>query len=310
MSRSHDDEWDLASSVGATATMVAAGRAMATKDPRGLINDPFAEPLVRAVGVEFFIKMMDGDLDLDAIENASPVRIQSMVDGMAVRTKYFDDYFIDATGGGGVRQVVIMASGLDSRAYRLPWPAGTVVYEIDQPRVIEFKSATLADVGAEPTASRRTIPIDLRADWPAALRAAGFNPAAPTAWLAEGLLIYLPPEAQDRLFDNITGLSAAGSTIATEFVPGIVDFDAERVREMSGSFREHGVDIDMASLVYAGERNHVVDYLSSIGWRAEGVTRTELFARNGIEVPAPENDDPLGEIVFISAKLTDSPPSD
>lgn len=303
MSRTHDDEWDLASSVGATATMVAAGRAMATKDPRGLINDPFAEPLVRAVGVDFFTKMMDGDLDIDAIENASPVRIQSMVDGMAVRTKYFDDYFIDSTGGG-VRQVVILASGLDSRAFRLPWPAGTVVYEIDQPRVIEFKSNTLADVGAEPTASRRTIPIDLRADWPAALKAAGFDTTAPTAWLAEGLLIYLPPDAQDRLFDNITALSAPGSTIATEFVPGIVDFDAERVRQMSGSFREHGVDIDMASLVYAGERNHVVDYLSSIGWRAEGITRTELFERNGIEAPAPENDDPLGEIIFISAKLT------
>ncbi|OBB93836.1 class I SAM-dependent methyltransferase [Mycobacterium sp. 852002-40037_SCH5390672] len=303
MSRTHDDEWDLASSVGATATMVAAGRAMATKDPRGLINDPFAEPLVRAVGVDFFTKMMDGDLDLDAIENATPVRIQSMVDGMAVRTKYFDDYFVDATGGG-VRQVVILASGLDSRAYRLPWPAGTVVYEIDQPRVIEFKSSTLADVGAGPTASRRTIPIDLRADWPAALKAAGFDTTAPTAWLAEGLLIYLPPEAQDRLFDNITALSAPGSTIATEFVPGIVDFDAEKVREMSGAFREHGVDIDMASLVYTGERNHVVDYLSSIGWQAQGVTRTELFERNGIEAPAPENDDPLGEIVFISARLT------
>lgn len=302
MSRTHDDEWDLASSVGATATMVAAGRAMATKDPRGLINDPFAEPLVRAVGVDFFTKMMDGDLDVDAIENASPVRIQSMVNGMAVRTKYFDDYFIDATGGG-VRQVVILASGLDSRAFRLPWPAGTVVYEIDQPRVIEFKSNTLADVGAEPTASRRTIPIDLRADWPAALKAAGFDTTTPTAWLAEGLLIYLPPDAQDRLFDNITALSAPGSTIATEFVPGIVDFDADRVRELTGSFREHGVDIDMASLVYAGERNHVVDYLSSIGWRPEGITRTELFGRNGIEAPAPENDDPLGEIIFISAQL-------
>jgi methyltransferase (TIGR00027 family) len=302
MSRTHDDEWDLASSVGATATMVAAARAMATKDPRGLIHDPFAEPLVRAVGVDFFTKMMDGDLDMEAIENASPVRLQSMVDGMAVRTKYFDDYFVEATGGG-VRQVVILASGLDSRAYRLPWPAGTVVYEIDQPRVIEFKSSTLAAVGAEPTAARRTIPIDLRADWPAALKAAGFDTTAPTAWLAEGLLIYLPPEAQDRLFDNIAALSAPGSTIATEFVPGIVDFDADRVREMSGSFREHGVDIDMASLVYAGERNHVVDYLSSIGWQTEGVTRTELFERNGIEPPAPENDDPLGEIVFISARL-------
>ncbi len=97
-----------------------------------------------------------------------------MIDGMAVRTKYFDDYFINATGTG-VRQVVILASGLDSRAYRLPWPAGTVVYEIDQPQVIEFKTNTLAGIGAEPTATRRTIPIDLRADWPTALKAAGLD---------------------------------------------------------------------------------------------------------------------------------------
>jgi O-methyltransferase involved in polyketide biosynthesis len=121
--------------------------------------------------------------------------------------------------------------------------------------------------------------------------------------LAEGLLIYLPPEAQDRLFDDITALSAPGSTIATEFVPGIVDFDADRVREMSSSFRDHGVDVDMASLVYAGERNHVLDYLRSKGWNVEGVTRTELFERNDIEVPAPEHDDPLGEIIFISGGL-------
>jgi methyltransferase (TIGR00027 family) len=303
MARAHDDEWDLASSVGATATMVAAGRAMATKDPRGLIDDPFAEPLVRAVGLDFFTKMMDGELDREAFENASPVRLQAMVDGMVVRTKYFDDYFLDSTGAG-VRQVVILASGLDSRAYRLPWPAGTVVYEIDQPQVIEFKTTTLAGIGAEPTATRHTVPIDLRADWPAALRAAGLDTTAPTAWLAEGLLIYLPPEAQDRLFDNITALSAPGSTIATEFVPGIVDFDFERAREMSGTFQQHGVDIDMASLVYAGERNHVVDYLGSKGWNVEGVTRTELFARNGLEVPPAESDDPLGEIIFISGGLT------
>jgi methyltransferase (TIGR00027 family) len=272
---------------------------MASRDPEGLIDDPFAEPLVRAVGLEFFTKMLDGELDIEAIENASPVRMQAMVDGMAVRTRYFDDYFIDATGTG-VRQVVILASGLDSRAYRLPWPAGTVVYELDQPQVIDFKTTTLAGIGAEPTATRRTIPIDLRQDWPAALTAAGLDTTAPTAWLAEGLLIYLPPDAQDRLFDNITALSAPGSTIATEFVPGIVDFDAERVREMSGSFREHGVDVDMASLVYAGERNHVVDYLRATGWDVEGVTRTELFQRHDIEVPAPEHDDPLGEIIFIS----------
>ncbi|OBF86030.1 SAM-dependent methyltransferase [Mycobacterium sp. 852002-51163_SCH5372311] len=302
MARAHDDNWDLASSVGATATVVAAGRAMASKDSRGLINDPFAEPLVRAVGLDFFAKMMDGELDLTAIENFSPVRAQAMVDGMAVRTKYFDDYFVGATGGG-VRQVVILASGLDSRAYRLPWPVGTVVYEIDQPRVIEFKTTTLDEIGAKPTATRRTVPIDLRADWPAALKAAGLDASAPTAWLAEGLLIYLPPDAQDRLFDNITELSVPGSTIATEFVPGIIDFDVARAQDMPNPLRDHGVDIDMASLVYTGERSHVLDYLSAKGWKVDGVTRSELFVRNGLDVPAPEDDNPLGEIIFISGGL-------
>src|SRR6201997_2775842 len=278
MPRTDDDNWDLASSVGATATFVASGRAMATKDPRGLINDPYAEPLVRAVGLDLFTKMIDGELDLDAIENTTPERIQAMIDGMAVRTRYFDDYFLNATASG-VRQVVILASGLDSRAYRLPWPPGTVVYEIDQPQVIEFKTTTLAGIGAEPIATRRTIAVDLRADWPAALKAAGLDTTAPTAWLAEGLLIYLPPEAQDRLFDNITALSAPGSTIATEFVPGIVDFDVNRVQGMANPFREHGVDIDMASLVYTGERNHVLDYLTAKGWNVDGVTRAELFIR-------------------------------
>ncbi len=299
MARTHDDSWDLASSVGATATMIAAGRAMATKDPRGLINDPFAEPLVRAVGLDFFVKMIDGELDLAAIQGASPARRQAIIDGIGVRTKYFDDYFVDAVHGG-VRQAVILASGLDSRAYRIPWPPGTVVYELDQPEVVEFKTATLAAMGAIPTATRRTVPIDLRGDWPAALRAAGLDPSAPTAWLAEGLLIYLPAEVQDRLFDNITALSAPGSTIATEYVPGIKDFDPDRARELSRPLREHGIDIDMPSLVYPGERSHVVEYLDANGWDVDGTTRTDLFARHGCGVPAPEDDDPLGEIIFVS----------
>ena len=201
---------------------------------------------------------------------------------------------------------MILASGLDARAYRLPWPAGTVVYELDQPQVIEFKTTTLAGIGAEPTATRRTIPIDLRQDWPAALKAAGLDTDGTDAWLAEGLLIYLPPEAQDRLFDNITELSVPGSTVATEFVPGIIDFDADRVREMIASsfLSDHGMDVDMASLVYAGQRNHVVDYLRDKGWDVEGVTRAELFEQNGIEAPTPEDDDPLGEIIFISGALS------
>jgi methyltransferase (TIGR00027 family) len=298
MARTDDDSWDLASSVGATATMIAAGRAMATKDPRGLINDPFAEPLVRAVGLDFFVQMIDGSVDFSTIENASPARRAAIVDGIIVRTKYFDSALLAAVETG-VRQVVILASGLDSRAYRLHWPAETVVYEVDQPKVIEFKTITLGGIGAQPTAERRTVGIDLRYDWPTALRAAGLDSEAPTAWLAEGLLIYLPPEAQDRLFDNITALSAPRSTVATEYVPGLKDLDPERVRQMSAPLREH-IDIDMPSLVYTGERSHVVEYLRAKGWDAAGTPRAELYQRDGLGLPAPEDDEPLGEIIYVS----------
>jgi methyltransferase (TIGR00027 family) len=301
MPRTHDDSWDLASSVGATATLIAAGRAMATKDPRGLINDPFAEPLVRAVGLDFFVKVIDGEIDLSTVGNASPARMTAIINGIVVRTKYFDSYLL-AAAAAGVRQVVILASGLDSRAYRLDWPAGTVVYEVDQPQVIEFKTTTLAGLGAQPTAERRTVPIDLRYDWPTALRAAGFDPQAPTAWLAEGLLIYLPPEAQDQLFDNITALSVPGSAVATEYVPGLQDLDPDRVREQTAQFREH-IDIDMPSLVYTGERSHVIEYLRAKGWDAAGTPRAELFDRDGLELPSPDDDEPLGEIIYVSGTL-------
>lgn len=301
MARTDDDSWDPASSVGATATMVAAGRAMATKDPRRLINDPFAEPLVRAVGIDFFVAMLDDTLGTSAFPDASPERVEAMIAGMAMRTKFFDDYF--TTTAAGVRQAVILASGLDSRAFRLAWPPGTVVYEIDQPGVIDFKNRVLGDLGAQPTAERRTVGIDLRGDWPAALRDAGFDPGAPTAWLAEGLLIYLPPDAQDRLFDTITALSVPGSTMATEYAPGIIEFDFEKARDRAALMRERGLDIDMASLIYPGPRSHVMEYLRAKGWQVTGVPRDELLTRNGLQPPDRSDFNPLGDIVYVSAVL-------
>jgi methyltransferase (TIGR00027 family) len=305
MARVDGDSWDLASSVGATATLVATGRAIASIAPHGLINDPFAAPLVRAVGIDAFTKMVNGELDFDAIEAVAPeaaARARANIDEMAVRTRFFDDYFITATEGG-VRQAVILASGLDSRAYRLPWPDGTVVYEIDQPEVIEFKTRVLADLGAAPMAQRRTVPIDLREDWPAALRGAGFDPARPTAWCAEGLLIYLPSDAQDRLFDDIDALSAPDSTVATEFVPGLKDFDPEKARAAAAGFSHIGLTMDMPSLIYHGERHSAADYLATKGWQMTGIPRTDLFARYRLPVPEAVDHDPMGEIVYISGTL-------
>ncbi len=300
MARTDDDSWDLASSVGATATMVAAARAMATRDPRNLIDDPFAEPLVRAVGIPFFVDMIDGRLDTSPFGDAGSERVQAMIAGMAMRTKFFDEYLTGAAAGG-IRQVVVLASGLDSRAFRLHWPPGMVVYEADQPAVIEFKTSTLAGLGAEPIAHLRPVGIDLRDDWPTALRNAGFDPSAPTAWLAEGLLIYLPPDAQDRLLDTITELSAPGSTLGTESVPGLADYDAGRAREMAANLRERGLDLDMPSLIYPGPRNNVIDYLTASGWDVDSVPGDELLRRNGLQPPDRGDYDPLGEIIYVSA---------
>ena len=317
MTRTENDTWDLASSVGATATMVAAARAIATTADNALINDPFAEPLVRAVGVDFFTRLASGELrpeDLDA-DNAS-VGMQRMTDNMAVRTKFFDEFFVSATGGGdstdagaaGIRQAVILASGLDSRAYRLQWPAGTTVYEIDQPDVIAFKSNTLADFGAEPTAERRAVAIDLRNDWPSALIAAGFDPTRPTAWSAEGLLGYLPPDAQDRLLDTITELSATGSRVAVESVPAIDPADhekaVERMQEASQRWRDHGFDLDFANLVYLGDRNEPAAYLADHGWQLSGQSVKELLAANGLP-PLDEDEDVanFGELQYVSGTL-------
>lgn len=308
MSRTDGDSWDLASSVGTTATMVAAARALASAAPDALIDDPFAAPLVRAVGTEFFTAMVEGRLDLSAFGDMSPARAEAMINGMAVRTRFFDDSVLTATATG-IRQVVILAAGLDARAYRLEWPERTVVFELDQPEVIAFKSSTLAGLGAEPTAARCAIAVDLREDWPQALRDNGFDPHARTAWLAEGLLIYLPPQAQDQLFDRITALSAPGSTIATEYVPGIVDLDAEKARAASAPLREHGLDIDMPSLVYTGARTPVPDYLRSAGWQVTATPRDELFVRYGRTVPEDgDAGDPLGEIVYVHAELSSETP--
>ena len=301
MARSNDDSWDLASGVGATATMIAAARAMATKDPRHLIDDPFAEPLVRAVGIDFFVRMIDGTIDTSPFGDTSPERVQAMIAGMALRTRFFDDYFISACANGAVRQAVILASGLDSRAYRLPWLSDTVIYEIDQPAVIDFKTRVLNDLDAQPRAQRRTVGIDLREDWPTALKAAGFDPTVPTAWLAEGLLIYLPPDAQDRLFDTITALSAPGSAVATEYAPGIIDYDAAKAKEMAANMRGQGLDMQMSDLIYPGPRSSAMDYLGATGWQVTATPGNELFVRSGLKPPDRGDYDPLGEIVYVSA---------
>src|SRR5208283_3517018 len=204
MPRTDNDSWDITQSVGATALGVAAARAAETESENPLISDPFARVFLQAAGEGMWNWFAAANLPAQITEAEPDLkpRMQGMVDYMAARTAFFDKFFLDATRAG-VRQVVILAAGLDSRAWRLPWPDGTTVYELDQPQVLEFKSSTLRENGAQPTCDLVSVPVDLRHDWPAALQQAGFDASAPSVWSAEGLLPFLPAVAQDLLFERV-----------------------------------------------------------------------------------------------------------
>ena len=294
--RTDDDTWDIATSVGATAVMVAAARAAETERDDPLIRDPYAKVLIADAGTGIWEFMLDGEF-IAKVGDADP-EVAAIVEHMgsyqAVRTHFFDAYFTDAAAAG-IRQIVILASGLDSRAYRLQWPAGTTVYEIDQPKVLEYKAATLNQHGATPSALRREVPIDLRYDWPKALRDAGFEPNVPTAWLAEGLLMYLPADAQDRLFENIDELSAPGSRISAETV-GIHAADRrERMRERFGRLAaQFGVDdtLDVGELTYEDpDRADVAVWLEEHGWQSTAVTSQDEMRRLGRAVDLVDTGD-------------------
>ncbi|MGH3576142.1 MAG: SAM-dependent methyltransferase, partial [Mycobacterium sp.] len=197
MARTDDDSWEITESVGATALGVAAARAAETESADPLIRDPFARVFLDAAGEGMWTMWSPAALppEIAEAEPDLPVRMQGMLDYMASRTAFFDEFFLDAAKSG-VRQVVILAAGLDARAWRLPWPDGTTVYELDQAKVLEFKSTTLQRRGAHPTSKQISVAVDLRQDWPTVLQKAGFDAAQPSAWSAEGLVRYLPARAQ------------------------------------------------------------------------------------------------------------------
>ncbi|OMB99247.1 SAM-dependent methyltransferase [Mycobacterium sp. NS-7484] len=301
--RAAGDSWDITESVGATALGVAASRAAETAQLEPLIRDEFAFLLVAAAGPAW--AQLAGSEPHWIGEDPDARRIHEMARNyQAVRTHYFDDYFTDVTHDG-IRQIVILAAGLDSRAFRLDWPAGTTVYEIDQPKVLEYKTATLQAHTAVPRAQHVPVPVDLRDDWPAALLDAGFDPTQPTAWLAEGLLPYLPAEAQDRLFELVGAHSAPGSRIAVEaFVMDPARYTPEKCAQRRAR-SEHmrtalGLDLDVDALMYTDdERADAAEWLTAHGWDVDAVAATDEMARLG----RPAAVDELAELGLDSVLL-------
>ena len=282
--RTHDDTWDIATSVGSTAVMVAAARAGETDRDDALIRDPYAKILVDGAGTGVWEFVLDGGFvaKVAEVDVEAAAIFEHMGNYQAVRTHFFDDYFANATAAG-IRQIVILASGLDSRAYRLDWPVGTVVYEIDQPKVLEYKAATLADHAVEPSAQLRHVPQDLRYDWPKALREAGFDASVPTAWLAEGLLMYLPADAQNRLFEQITELSAPGSRVSAETAGVTSAGRREELRKrFEGIAERFGMQnaMNIQELMYDDPaRADVTEWLNEHGWSASCVRSVDEMRR-------------------------------
>ncbi|MCH6162563.1 SAM-dependent methyltransferase [Streptomyces marispadix] len=295
---STDQQWDIVTGVGLTALAVAAGRAAESARPDALIRDPYASRLVAAAQAPVPFPFADGaergkgagGEGADSSEGAegSGAAVEerdrelwtatSMYVGL--RSRVFDDYFLSASEDG-VRQVVILASGLDTRPYRLSWPSGTVCFELDQPAVLDFKSTVLKSEEAAPCCDHRLVPVDLRDDWGAALESAGFDPSRPTAWLAEGLLPYLPPEAETRLFEEVSRLSAEGSRFAVERIDDMAELlDDPVLLERSESY-----GMDFRSLFPEGDRVPVENRLTALGWELEHRSVPESAAALGRPEP-------------------------
>jgi methyltransferase (TIGR00027 family) len=285
---SADEQWDVVSGVGLTALGVAAARALETHRTDALVQDRLAEQFVKNAQPSVAMPTSPDD-------TASSDAWRSMADCVGVRSRFFDEYVITATESG-VDQIVVLAAGLDARAYRLNWPRVCHLYEVDQPKVLEFKDAVLGKVAATTTCTRHVVGTDLREDWAAALLAAGFDPARPTAWLAEGLLPYLPAAAEDQLFDQIDRLSSPGSRIAVEHVSDVTAVVDHPM--INRSVQQLGVDI--RELWNREPRRPVDERLRSQGWVLTSESIAETARCFGRELDT-DSDAGIGEYIVLCA---------
>lgn len=309
MTRTDNDSWEITESVGATALGVASARAAETESADPLIHDPFARVFLDAAGEGVWNWHSAPELPPEVLEAEPelPLQMEAMVGYMASRTKFFDSFFLTAANDG-IKQAVILAAGLDARSWRLPWPDGVTVYELDQDRVLDFKLTTLTDHGAQPACDRRAVAVDLRHDWPKALLAAGFDPSQPSVWSAEGLMPYLPNAAQELLFERIDELAAPGSRVAVEALgPSFLDEELrakrrermDRVRDALAKVQPDREVPRTDELWYFEEREPVGEWFGRHGFEVRVTPAAELMEGFGRAAdPAVKDLVPGNEFVF------------
>jgi methyltransferase (TIGR00027 family) len=290
------EQWDVASGVGLTALGAAAARAVESTRPDRLIEDPYAAAFVQAVPSPIPRNLRwpeDGAVLTD--QEATLFHLSPF---LGLRTRFFDDDLLAACAGG-IRQVVSLAAGLDTRAFRLDLPVDLRLFEVDRPTMLNFKDSVLGEIGARARCDRRVVAIDLRDDWPDALRAAGFDPGRPTAWLVEGLLPYLPADADRRLFAHLDGLSAGGSTLTVDHAP-----DTEGLMRGGGLDRVRDVAVDMSSIVHADPRPDRAAWLAGHGWTVTDEPAVAVAARYGRVLVDPRIRDVPGGAMPIGDYLS------
>jgi methyltransferase (TIGR00027 family) len=279
---------DAPTGVGTTAVGVAVVRALESAREDRLFHDPLAGAFVTAAGWE--------RPALEDITDEARLKLGLLAAWIVARTRFLDDLVLDAADAG-VRQVVLLGAGLDARAFRLGWPEGTRVFELDTPEMLGFKERVVAENDASPRAERITIPIDLRDDWPAALRDAGFDPDAPSAWIVEGLLVYLPEDAVEKLIGRLSDLAAPGSRMGlTSSSGGSIDNWRDAVGDGVSSMWISALPADPAEWL-AGygwttslhdARDKLDEYGRSVGPRRPGSSPSWLIAatRSGSDAAA------------------------
>lgn len=285
--------------VRATALLNAYARAQESARPGRLFDDPWARRFV-AEATAFTGEGLPR-IGMARDDRETPLWGNGFGPYFACRTPFYDEHLLRATAAGA-RQVVLLGASLDVRAYRLPLPADTTVYELDNASVLSFKNGVLERHGANPVCRRRPVAVQLREDWSAELVAAGFRPDEPVVWLAEGVLMYFTTEHSDALLATVTALSRGRATLLTEYPARVVDEatlvsratdEAERVSAMM-----------MAGLIRPGPGAgvHPSDWVGRAGWHADEVTDIAAEMRRlGRTVPSVFDDAPDRVPVWLFA---------
>lgn len=285
-------EGGIRAGVGRTALMVAAARAIETRRADSPARDEYAEHFLRAAG-----DSTDWPVRPDQVTDDDPLwgRLACY---FGLRTTVFDEFLL-RSAHAGARQVVLFGAGLDTRALRLDWPEGVTVFELDRGPVLGFKQRVLDELDARPRATRVPVPVDLGHDWAPALVDEGFTPREPTAWLAEGLIMFLPPAAERLLVETTDRLSTPGSTLAYETKPRPTSPDVVAHPLYTGAKTRIGVDL--IALFDPGPRPDSAADLAARGWSTTTRTPFDLAAHHGSRL-RPEANDPLDDNRWVFAE--------